>query len=353
MCDTFQYPILSLIFLTLLCWYQGILTAFFLSNTEFLCIIFPFPVIIMFIYFLIGIYRTLVILVSCSRKGFYTNYYHRHLKGGFFFKNILDITTPPHTYIVWLFQLNNLVVKYKPEVLWFLLTNPNWIPSLVNSWFVALHTIYSLLTKDTWQFISEYPENFLRKAMFCNTVTFWLFVFYYRLFMGFEIQPKKINNQTLHNFWLFIQSKLTQVYTTHRVSPKTRQSLWFSLNEDFYRSFFFVKRFKRINDLIWQDGFLIDFLQKKVIDKWIRGFIIYSANLFSERLLFDRVVRFYIDFIFKSISNITIYEFNSASSVMLINLQLLIISFLIVFFFFCRNVTTLIINLQLFCLSTW
>jgi len=29
----------------------------------------------------------------------------------------------------------------------------------------------------------------------------------------------------------------------------------------------FIRDYYRLNDLVWQDGFLIDFLQKKVIDK--------------------------------------------------------------------------------------
>jgi hypothetical protein len=82
---------------------------------------------------------------------------------------------------------------------------------------------------------------------------------------------------------------------------------------------------------------LIDFLQKKIVDKWLRGFVIYSANLFSERLLFDRVVRFYIDFIFRSISSLTVYEYNSASSVLLINLQLLILTSLLVILLFITS----------------
>lgn len=85
--------------------------------------------------------------------------------------------------------------------------------------------------------------------------------------MGLEIQPKKKPNLFLFNLYQFLTKKVSQIYSNHRVSLKTRQTLYSFLNEDFYKSFFFVKRFKRLNDLIWQDGFLIDFLQKKVVDK--------------------------------------------------------------------------------------
>ena len=49
------------------------------------------------------------------------------------------------------------------------------------------------------------------------------------------------------------------------------------------------------NELIWLDGFLLDFLQKKSADIWIRKFVIYTGFIFSERFVFDFVVRFYLD----------------------------------------------------------
>ena len=63
----------------------------------------------------------------------------------------------------------------------------------------------------------------------------------------------------------------------------------------FLKNVTFIPSYYKINDLIWQDGLLIDFLQKKVIDKWIRRFLICSSYIFSERTLFQFVVRFYID----------------------------------------------------------
>lgn len=52
-----------------------------------------------------------------------------------------------------------------------------------------------------------------------------------------------------------------------------------------------------INNLLWQDGLIIDFLQKKIMDKWIRRFLIVSSYLFNEKIMFNFVVRFYIDFV--------------------------------------------------------
>ena len=57
----------------------------------------------------------------------------------------------------------------------------------------------------------------------------------------------------------------------------------------------FISTFYTRNENIWQDGFLLDFLQKKTADAWVRRFVIYTGFLFSERLVFDSVVRIYLD----------------------------------------------------------
>jgi len=98
---------------------------------------------------------------------------------------------------------------------------------------------------------------------------------------------------------------------------------------NFLESVVFIRNYYILNDLIWQDGFLIDFLQKKVVDKWMRKFLIYSAYLFNERLVFDYVVRFYIDLIIWPSYRINIYEFNNVASTLLITLFLLVTLFLV------------------------
>ena len=57
----------------------------------------------------------------------------------------------------------------------------------------------------------------------------------------------------------------------------------------------FLPTYYSRNELVWVDGFLIDFLQKKTADLWIRKFVIYTGFLFSERLVFESVVRVYLD----------------------------------------------------------
>lgn len=57
----------------------------------------------------------------------------------------------------------------------------------------------------------------------------------------------------------------------------------------------FISKFYTRNENMWQDGFLLDFLQKKTADAWVRRFVIYTGFLFSERLVFDSIVRIYLD----------------------------------------------------------
>lgn len=103
-----------------------------------------------------------------------------------------------------------------------------------------------------------------------------------------------------------------------------------SLSLGFIENFYFLRNYYILNDLIWQDGFLIDFVQKKIIDKWTRKFLIYSGYLFNERVLFDYAVRFFIDLVIWPGYSINIYEFNNVASTLLITIFLLIIVFLII-----------------------
>lgn len=92
----------------------------------------------------------------------------------------------------------------------------------------------------------------------------------------------------------------------------------------------FIPKFYKLTDLIWQDGLLIDFLQKKVLDKWVRRFLIYSSYLFSERVMFKFVVRFYIDYIVWPVTFSSIFELTNVS--WMLHMGMLAIMFLIVVF---------------------
>jgi hypothetical protein len=112
------------------------------------------------------------------------------------------------------------------------------------------------------------------------------------------------------------------LYKSLGVSEATRIFTWTLLLGRLSDHFFFLKSYYRLNNLLWQDGFLLDFLQKKVTDKWIRTFVIYSGHFFSERFLFDLVVRFYIDFVVWPAYDAALYEFNSISSTLVVTVFL-------------------------------
>ena len=56
------------------------------------------------------------------------------------------------------------------------------------------------------------------------------------------------------------------------------------------------------SNIIYLEGYLFDFLQKKTADIWLRKFVIYTGFLFSERLVFDAIVKLYIDGVLSSIN---------------------------------------------------
>ena len=90
-----------------------------------------------------------------------------------------------------------------------------------------------------------------------------------------------------------------------------------------------------LNELIWQEGLLIDFLQKKLLDNWIKKFLIYSSYLFNERLVFDKIIKFYLNLVLLPFHKISILEFGSISSVLFTTIFFFIIIFLIFFYIYC------------------
>ena len=95
----------------------------------------------------------------------------------------------------------------------------------------------------------------------------------------------------------------------------------------------FLNRYYYLNDILWQEGFFIDFAQKKSTDKFVRKFLIVSAYLFSERVVFDKVIRIYSDLIFFVSGYKAIYDFTSVSKMLLallLTLSLLLVTSTIV-----------------------
>ena len=96
----------------------------------------------------------------------------------------------------------------------------------------------------------------------------------------------------------------------------------------------FLPVYYKRNELLWVDGFIIDFLQKKSIDIFIRKFIIYTGFIFSERLVFDHVVRLYLDNVIWPLHYISMFEFNNVREILSIILFFYFNIFILIFLFF-------------------
>lgn len=119
----------------------------------------------------------------------------------------------------------------------------------------------------------------------------------------------------------FIKASLVWVQT---------KKIWIDLLDQFLVNTTFVSTYYRRNENLWQDGFLIDFLQKKIVDKWTRKFLVISSYLFNERLVFDRVIRAYLDLVVWSGNKIVIFEYNNVASTLLTSSLTLILLFLVI-----------------------
>jgi hypothetical protein len=79
---------------------------------------------------------------------------------------------------------------------------------------------------------------------------------------------------------------------------------------------------------MWNDGFLFDFLQKKTADAWVRRFVIFTGFLFSERVVFEFVVRIYLDNLIWVLHNKSIFESSNTSEMLTTTIFLLLSIFL-------------------------
>jgi hypothetical protein len=93
----------------------------------------------------------------------------------------------------------------------------------------------------------------------------------------------------------------------------------------------FVPTYYLRSELIWQDGFLFDFLQKKTTDIWVRKFVIYTGFLFSERLVFEAVIRLYIDNLIWFSHNKFTFESTNVSDMLNTLIFIIITVFFLVF----------------------
>lgn len=128
-------------------------------------------------------------------------------------------------------------------------------------------------------------------------------------------------------YYLMLYSKLLRLYNQLQFVKK---NIITEMIHSFLEKTLFVRDYYILNDLVWQDGFLIDFLQKKVVDKWLRKFVIYSGYLYSERMVFDYVIKFYLELVVWVGHYYSLFEFNNVASTVLITLFLALGCFLLI-----------------------
>lgn len=78
----------------------------------------------------------------------------------------------------------------------------------------------------------------------------------------------------------------------------------------------FLPKYYKRNENIWNDGFLFDFLQKKTVDSWIRQYVIFTGFLFSERIVFEAVIRLYNDLLIWPSHNLSLFESENTTAML-------------------------------------
>ena len=127
------------------------------------------------------------------------------------------------------------------------------------------------------------------------------------------------------NLKLFIYSTASLLFNKNFREVYT--SFWDTvINKSLFITTFYVR-----SENMWQDGFLFDFLQKKTADAWVRRFVIYTGFLFSERLVFDSVVRVYLDNLIWPGHNKSIFETSNVSEMLTSVIFLLITLWFLLF----------------------
>jgi hypothetical protein len=130
-----------------------------------------------------------------------------------------------------------------------------------------------------------------------------------------------LNLKSLNTWLEYLYLQTTQL--------KKNDTIYFTWNKFIDQTTFITIYYTR-NENVWGDGFLFDFLQKKTADAWVRRFVIYTGFLFSERLVFDSIVRIYLDNLIWPGHNYSTFEVNNVSEMLSIVIFLILTLFFIV-----------------------
>jgi len=79
-----------------------------------------------------------------------------------------------------------------------------------------------------------------------------------------------------------------------------------------------LSRFFSQNELLLQDGFIIDFLQKQTLELWLRQYVLSTGSVFSERLVFETITKFFFKYLLWPTKTRVYFEAASVSDLLLI-----------------------------------
>jgi len=119
---------------------------------------------------------------------------------------------------------------------------------------------------------------------------------------------------------------LQQTFTHSSTSKHTLISLWSTI----ITSSKSINKYYLRNEHLWLDGFLFDFLQKKTADIWVRKFVIYTGFLFSERLVFDVIVKLYMDYFVWYLHRLSIFEVSNVFEMLTTIIYTIVTIFLLI-----------------------
>jgi hypothetical protein len=154
--------------------------------------------------------------------------------------------------------------------------------------------------------------------LFTNSFLLFSFIFLIYSFYNFNLNVSSIFYKLK-----FLQSMFNNIILSCYVFITGSRAL-------LVKNFVFLPTYYIRNENIWVDGFLLDFLQKKSADLWIRKFVIYTGFIFSERLVFDSVVRVYLDNLLWPLHYFGSLEANNVLEMLLINIFFYFFLFLII-----------------------
>lgn len=114
-------------------------------------------------------------------------------------------------------------------------------------------------------------------------------------------------------------------------------NLFSEINTNLLYKINFLDRYYFFNDFIWQEAFLVDFLQKKIVNKWVYKFLIVSSYLFNERLIFETLINFLLAYFIWPSHKIFFFDVNNILNLLLFTFFIFLIIILLVFLFYLTS----------------